>query len=86
MSPNHNAELQLPELQVALATLRALRPLVTELNYSRGVGLEIAIQPELEAAYVNEHGDEGQRFIDILLGRKETIASVNYKILMKLED
>ena len=86
MNPNHNAELQSPELQVALATLKALRPLVTELNYSRRTGLEVVVRPELEAAYVNEHGDEGQRFIDILLGRKETIASVNHKILMKLED
>ncbi|RBH52413.1 hypothetical protein C3F00_031960 [Pseudomonas sp. MWU13-2860] len=43
------------------------------------------IRPELEAAYVNKHGDEGQRFIEILLGRKETIASVN-KNRMNLED
>lgn len=79
------AELPSPELQVALATLKKLIPLVTELNSARKIGLEIVIPPELEAEYVNKHGDEGQRFIDVLLGRKSTIASVNIKVLMKLE-
>lgn len=78
--------LLLPEIQVALTALKALRPIETELHYARKAGLELIIPAEIETEYVNEHGVEGQRFIDVLLGRIETMASVNFKVLMKLED
>lgn len=86
MNHSHVNDHLSPELQVALATLKALRPLVTEFNYARSAGLEIVVPPEIEAEYVKEHGAEGQNFLDLLLGRKQTIASVNIKVFMRLED
>ena len=75
-----------PEIQVALTALKEIRHIEAELNYARKVGLELIIPAEIEAEYVKEHGVEGQRYIDVLLGRIETMASVNFKVLMKLED
>ncbi|MNW13664.1 hypothetical protein D3C71_2116740 [compost metagenome] len=56
------------------------------LAYIRKEGLHVSVPEHLEAAYVAKHGEKGQWFIDVLLGRQETLASVNVKILMRLED
>lgn len=74
------------EIQAAVATLKAIEPVVTCLQHARTIGLEIVVPEAIEKAYVEIHGDEGQRFIDLLLGRTISLASFNAKIFMKLED
>jgi len=73
--------------QVALQTLKSLNDnLKVNLHVARAVGLEVSVTPELEAAYAAEYGNEGQRNLDVLLGRAETVGSVNVKMHMMLED
>lgn len=74
------------QAQVALSTLHCLRSMKGNLSYSRQAGLEIVVSPELEALYVKEYGQDGKRALDVLVGKAETIASVNSKVVMKLED
>lgn len=56
------------------------------LAYIRKEGLVVTVPEHIEAAYVAKHGAKGQWFIDVLLGRKETIASVNVRVCMRIED
>jgi hypothetical protein len=79
---------QLPsaEIQIGLSILETLAPMYPSLAYIRKEGLLVTVPEHIEAAYVAKHGEKGQSFIDVLLGRKETIASVNVKICMRLED
>lgn len=74
------------ETRVAIAVLEALAPMYPNLAYIRKEGLQVTVPEHIEAAYVAKHGEQGQWFIDVLLGRKETIASVNVKVYMRLED
>lgn len=74
------------EIQAAVAALKALEPVVSSLQQARTVGLKIVVPEAVEKAYVEIHGDDGQRFIDLLLGRTVSWASSNHKIFMKLED
>lgn len=75
-----------PDVQLAVATLKSIEPMVVNFHHSRATGLEVLIPEEIEKAYVQIHGDEGQRFIDLLLGRTSTIASANFKVFMRLFD
>lgn len=74
------------EIQAAVAALKAIEPVVTGLQQARTIGLEIVVPEAIEKAYVEIHGDEGQRFMDLLLGRAISLASSNAKIFMRLED
>ena len=74
------------EIQVGLSILETLAPMYPSLAYIRKEGLLVTVPEHIEAAYVAKHGEIGQTFIDVLLGRKETIASVNIKVSMRLED
>lgn len=72
--------------KVAVRVLDALAPMYPNLAFVRKAGLVVTVPEKIEAAYVAKHDDKGQWFIDVLLGRKETIASVNVKVFMRLED
>lgn len=75
------------ETQVAVKTLKALNEdLKVNLHVARNAGLEVSVTPELEAVYVAEYGNDGKRNLDVMLGRADTIGSVNVKVHMKLED
>lgn len=74
------------EIQIGIAVLEALAPMFPNLAFARKSGLTVTIPEEIEAAYVAKHGKTGQWYIDVILGRKETIASVSVKVFMKLED
>lgn len=83
---NFKGDLPTPEVQVAFQVLDGIKPLVNRLEFIRGKGINIEISSEIEALYVEKHGRDGQRLIDQLLGREQSIASVNVKIFMRLED
>jgi hypothetical protein len=72
--------------KVAIRVLEDLEPMYPNLAVARKEGLVVTVPEDIEAAYVAKHGEKGQWFIDVLLGRKETIASVNVKVFMRLED
>lgn len=79
-------ELPSPEVQIGIAVLEALAPMYPNLAFVRQAGLTVSVPEDIEAAYVAKHGEKGQWLIDVILGRKETIASVNVKVRMRLED
>lgn len=79
-------ELPSAEIQIGIAVLEALAPMYPNLAFVRKAGLIVSVPENIEAAYVAKHGEKGQWLIDVILGRKETIASVNVRVFMKLED
>lgn len=75
------------EMQTARQALENLVKARAALNVSAKAGLlEINISPELAAHYIELHGDKGRYDLEVLTGRRDTIASVNTKIFMRLED
>lgn len=74
------------DIQVGVKVLEALEPMYPNLAFVRKAGLTVEVPAHIEEAYVTKHGERGQNFIDILLGRKETMASVTVKMFMRLED
>jgi len=84
----HSEPIAIPpaDIQVGIKVLEALEPMYPNLAFVRKAGLTVEVPAHIEKAYVAKHGEKGQNFIDILLGRKETIASVTVKVFMRLED
>lgn len=74
------------DVQVAIAILEAISPLYPNFAFARSSGMTVSVPEHIEAAYVAKHGEKGQWFIDVLLGRKETMASISVKVRMRLED
>jgi hypothetical protein len=74
------------DIQIGIAVLEALAPMYPNLAFVRQAGLTVSVPEHIEAAYVAKHGEKGQWLIDVILGRKETIASVNVRVFMRLED
>lgn len=79
-------ELPSAEIQIGIAVLEALAPMYPNLAFVRQAGLTVTVPEHIEAAYVAKHGEKGQWLIDVILGRKETVASVNVRVRMRLED
>ncbi|MBD8089118.1 hypothetical protein IFT48_03920 [Pseudomonas fluorescens] len=77
---------QARDTQVAVQTLRSMDEIKVNLHVAREAGLEISVTPELEAIYVAEYGNEGKRNLDVMLGRADTIGSVNVRTFMALDD
>lgn len=79
-------ELPSAEIQIGIAVLEALAPMYPNLAFVRSAGLTVSVPEDIEAAYVAKHGEKGQWLVDVILGRKETVASVNVRCVMLLED
>lgn len=58
-----------PSTQVAIKTLKSLEGISEDLRFAREAGLEISVTPGLKDLYSEQFGKQGQRSLDVILGR-----------------